>query len=218
MTVEDAVELMAEHVGSGLFVSKMRDEWAAKFVVNVAEYSRSNKPLSTEQVRIVLKVFKRVEAYFLEQGLCASETASLFRNPTCRQEPYPSANVPREVRFLGDNVLGFRFKKNDTIVADLKALKSIQDFSFNDLWFHREHRLWLVPVTRDSIHEIMALISRHRFDFDDMVAEYLTVAQNSAKRPSAFVADMEMGVIAAQVYDNEVVAWFTRNVLGGDLA
>lgn len=218
MTVEDAVELMALHITKGLFVQHLKDDWAAKFVVNVAAYTSERKPLSTEQAKIVLKLLKRVESYLIENGESMSGLAALLRNPAYRQEPYPSANVPREVRFLGDNMLGFRFKKNDTIVADLKALKAIQDFSFNDLWFHREHRLWVIPVTRDSIHEIMALIARHRFDFDDMVAEYLTVAQNNAQRPSAFVADMEMGVIAAQVYDNEVVAWFTRNVLGGDFA
>lgn len=216
MTVEDAIELLAEKVYRGLYTVSNPDEWAYKFVLNVAQYTGTGKPLSTEQSRIILKLIRREQEWLVQRGTCPAELASLLRVPTYRQPPYPSANVPREVRFLGGNLLGFRFKRNDAIVQALRMTQGPEDLRLTEIWFHREHRLWVVPVTRESLDSVMRVISEHRFDFDDGVAEYLMLCTNNRERPTAVMVDRDLGVIAGQVYNCEFTAWWMQHVVGGE--
>jgi hypothetical protein len=218
MTVEDGVALLAECVDGGLYVDCARDDWAVKFVRNVATHVSAGKALSTEQARIILNLLRRSRNEFVLRsivGVRGVDLDRLLKAPTYRQPPYASANVPREVRYLGDNCLGFRFKRDDTISSDLKALVRDQDFGFEDIWFHPMHRLWVVPINRDTIAEAMALISRHRFSFDDGVADFLAAASDATGQPSSVSTDPELGLTAVQVRDNEVAAWIVASVLRG---
>jgi hypothetical protein len=218
MTVEDAIEALAHHVNRGLFSIQHEDSWAFKFVQNVSEYIRRDKPLSTEQGRIILRILGKHRAYMIEHGSDADAIDSLLLRPRYRNDPYPSANVPREVRHLGDNLLGFRFKRNDEISQALQALVAYRPYKLDNLWFHREHRLWVVPITRHNLEGAMSVIRDHRFGFDEGVAEYLTACENNKRRPAEFASDDSIGIIAGQVYDCEIVAWWSRTVLGGSLA
>ena len=218
MTVEDAIEIMANKVSRGLYILERKDDWAAKFVRNVSDYTRTAKPLSTEQSRIILKLIRREKEYLVNHGVDARELNSILLSPEYRQTPYPSANVPREVRFLGGHFLGFRFKRNDEIVAAIQATMPRDDLRLTDIWFHRAHRLWVVPVTRENLDGLMRVIREHRFSIDDDVVEYLTLCENNRKRAPAYVADRDLGVIAGQIYDCEFTAWWTEHVLGGTVA
>ncbi|RYD61157.1 MAG: hypothetical protein EOP83_17695 [Verrucomicrobiaceae bacterium] len=218
MTVEDAIEVLAHHVNRGLFTITHEDSWAFKFVQNVSAYTRQDKPLSTEQSRIILRVVRKNRAYLIEHGTDAEAIDALLAKPTYRNEPYPSANVPREVRHLGDNLLGFRFKRNDEISQALQALMAYRPFKLDNIWFHRDHRLWVVPITRWNLTDAMNVIRDHRFGFDEGVTEYLTACENNRGRPAEFIGDASMGIIAGQVYDCEIIAWWARNVVGGSLA
>jgi hypothetical protein len=218
MTVEDAIEVLSHYQNRGLFTIANKDDWASNFITNVSAYTAQEKPLSTEQSRIILKLVQRERAYLIERGLRSEEIDALLANPTYRLPPYPSANVPREVRFLGDNLLGFRFKRNDAINGALNRLMVDRPYRFDNLWFHREYRVWVVPITRHNLAKAMDVICEHRFAFDDEVAEFLAACESNKGRPAAFTASTELNVIAGQVYDCEVLAWWTRNVLGGTLA
>jgi hypothetical protein len=214
MTVEEAIELLEQHVIRGLFTVHGNDSWAYDFVLNVSNYTRTGRPLSTEQSKIILNLVHRARSFLVDNGVDAAEIDALIRNPTHRQTPYPSANVPREVRFLGGNLLGFRFKRNDIIKRDIEGLGHGRP-RFQTIWFHREYRLTVVPVTGENLFEAMDVIRDHRFDFDDSVAEFLTCCENNRGRASAFVADRGLGITAAQVYDSELMAWWVGDVLGG---
>lgn len=217
MTVEDGVLLLADRVHAGLFVSHRVDRWAAAFVTNVASYVRADKPLSTEQSRIILRLIARVRDDLVEQAGAEPATIDwLIAHPSYRQPPHQSANVPREVRYLGEGFLGFRFKRNDAVSADLKAMVRDQDFPFEDIWFHLNHRIWVVPVNRDTLIEIVDVIDRHRFACDAEVSAYLARAADALGDRSSASTDREIGVIAVQVRDNEMVSWLLRDVLRGE--
>lgn len=222
MTVEDAIERLAHHINRGLFTIEMKDDWAFKFVANVSDYTLQNKPLSTEQAKIILKIVRRTRDYLIKHGESQESIDALLLSPQYRLTPYPSANVPREVRFLGDNLLGFRFKRNDAISQSIGGLVNHPAdegaVHLGSIWFHREFRLWVVPVNRRNLDDVMEVIREHRFAFDDDVVEYLTLCANNRGRPAAFAADTDLGVIAGQVYDCEIIAWWSRSVLGGSLA
>lgn len=215
MTVEDAIERMAALTLTGLFVEQRVDSWAYGFVMNVAEYTQKGKPLSTEQSRIILRLVQRVRDVLQNDGTPSEDIDRLIARPSYRQPPYPSANVPREVRHLGGNLVGFRFKRNDAILRDIIELRRGLDLGLTEQWFHRTHRLWVVPVTRETLSGVMQIIADHRFSFDDDLLAYLTDASNAHGAIPAFDADREVGLIVGRVPDNEVIAWWVSDVLGG---
>jgi predicted nucleic acid-binding protein len=225
MKVEDGLELLAKLLkvdDYGIqFVDAVSTEqnWDLRFVTNVVAYIRKDKPLSTEQSKIVLKMLKRFERKMVVAELVEEQKIrNLIEFPTYRHTPYTSASVPREVRYIGDNCLAFRFKMNDVIKNDIKRLRPkgtgmIEKYN----WFHSQHRVWVVPVTRDTIKPVQELISKHRFGFDDEVVEYLVRASNSLDQPAGFAVDPEVGLISAEVGDNELIAWWVQNVLNGEV-
>lgn len=215
MTVEDAVELLNEQIYHGLFTSFLSDPWAEGFIRNIVGYVQRNQALSTEQSRLALKLIARARSYLVEAGSPAVEIDALLRRPSYRQTPYPSANIPREARYLGDNLVGFRFKRSDFALADLRAAKAKMFFD-RDLWFHRGHRVWVMPVTRDTLGDVVEFIHRHRFDADAPLLAYLSEAADALGQPSSCATDPDLGVTAIWVPDNEVVAWFVSDVLGGE--
>jgi hypothetical protein len=225
MTVEDGLELLAIMLrvdDNGIqFVDAVSTEqnWDLRFVTNVVAYIRKDKPLSTEQAKIVLKMLRRFERKLVNAKLIEEETIrNLIDFPSYRQQPYTSASVPREVRYIGDNCLAFRFKMNDVIKNDIKRLRPkgtgfIEKYN----WFHAQHRVWVVPVTRDTIKPVQELIAKHRFGFDDEVVEYLVRASNSAHQATGFAFDPEINLISAEVGDNELIAWWVKTVLQGEV-
>lgn len=194
-------------------------EWTVRFLDNVYQHVENKKALSTEQVKIILKLARAIESTLIEQKkLVPGQLDSLIAFPRYRKEPYTSDNIPREVRYLGDNMLGFRFKFNDVIRSDIKSLRPRPAlFDYEPYWFHKDFKLWVVRVTRDTLQPIQNLISKHRFQFDDDVVNYLMTAENSLNQKSEFVMDPEIGIIAGQICDNELLAWWAKNVARGEM-
>lgn len=229
MTVEDIVEAMGELVSYGsLFIETQPDPWAANFITNVANYVGAKRPLSTEQARIVLKLAHRIEPVFAEvvkrtryypKALSHAEFRSILEAPSYRQPTYQSANIPKEARYLGDNKIGFRFKRNDQIINDIKALKarSGSTLGTDPPWFNREFRLWVVSVSSVTLDAIVTIINKHRFHVDDALIDYLALCADSRARFSALVYDPSLDVMALQVNDNSLLGWWAKNVARGEV-
>lgn len=227
MTVEDLLERIADHlmVGASLSFNPLSwhpmgtrrvGDWNTNFVQNVHAYVQNGHPLSTEQARIVLRLGVRYEAdligaKLLEPGMVASLVAA----PVYRRPPYQSANVPREVRYLGGNLLGFRFKFNDMIRDDIKKLKG-RDTPFDDApyWFYPDHKLWVVAVTRATLNGVQDIIAHHRFSFDDEVVRFLADCTNVEGLGT--VVQMDDTAMAAVVCDDEYIGWWMANVINGE--
>lgn len=220
-TVEDALELIFNlHLTkSKLFERVLSDPWYSRFISNVYMHVAENKPLSTEQARIVLKLVARLRPHLIEHRVAHADTIDrLLSHPVYRRLPYQSSNIPREVRYIGDNCVAFRFKYNDVILEAIKSLRKKNEYFADDLTrFDFTARVWIVRVTRDTLDPIFKIIKEHRFQFDDATLDYLTLASNSKGKPSTFVYDPESGRIVANVCDNEIVATWVRNVLRGEV-
>lgn len=220
MHVEDALEnlLILKHA-KGLFTRVQKDDWKADFIENVAAYTRSGKPLSTMQSKMVLQIIQQVATVICEPSFGAKmfdvdAVNELIRNPTHRLIPYPSADIPREVRWLGDNKLGFRFKKNPTIVHDIKA---VGKNAWGAPWFHRLYRVWIVPVTEKTLEPILDTIREHGFIMDDQTKTYLETAVEQSKEKSAVLYDEELGLFVAQINNNDLASWWMEMVVGANV-
>lgn len=216
MTVEDLVLLMGS-LRDALCAATHGDRvWVQSFLRNTSSRVERGGALSTEQGKIVLRLAQRFETLLADSGrVSGAELRELARRPRFRQPPYPSANVPREVRFLGANLLGFRFKYNEVILDDIKRLAPRAGvMPAPRFWYHRAHRIWVTPLTRDTLDGVQQIIAKHRFDFDEAVVACLTAAANARGQPSQMALDGELKVIAAVVPDNELVAWFLSRRCG----
>jgi len=131
------------------------------------------------------------------------------------------------VRYLGDNVLAFRFKQNDMIAATIRDFgmpETIPCTYTDDLLprngdllplpsFNWDHRVWLVPVYRHNIAAITSFIQEYHFGADQAVLGYLRLARESRNRPSAFAIIED--IILANVCDHPLLAGWVTEVSDG---
>lgn len=206
--VEDVVQIVCEHLHEGRVRDMLPGEWFFNFLNNIQVWVSDGKPLTTEQAKIVLKILGKTRPLFLSLGVSAKAIREMQTNPVYRQQPTLSSVMPREVRYLGGNILGFRFKRNDTIVNDIKALKEYWATD-HDVVFDYVQRLWLVPLSGDTLEPVMKIIGKHRFEFDDGVAGYLADCHNVQNGGAAF------SVNECMILDNDILGQWVRAVLVG---
>ena len=215
MYVEDAISIFFnEMLGrSSLNTAMLRDEWTRKFVESLYGSVMLGKPLSIEQSRVFLKTLQKYKSFF------DSSVVKIIDAPYYRNEPYKSLIITNEVRYLGGNYLGFKYKRSDSIRADFKKIsdRSRRLKNANDVQYHSLSRIWIVPVTRENFKDIMMIIGKHDFKYDDEVIEYLSIADNSTGQKSTFVVDPDTGNIIANVCDNAIISSWINNVLFGKI-
>lgn len=226
MFAEDLIADFAEKAKSrkedgGLAEMLRSDDWTRSFVQSLNKSVEAGRALSTEQSRVFVNIVKRYHTagVFEDNGYRDEAIINFIASPRHRQSPYLSTNVPKEVRYLGDNKLGFRCKWIDPIVLDIKALANKgKDSSWKESqrpYWNRQGRMWIVSVTADSYEAVMKIIGKHDFNYDDAVAEYLALASNSKGQESTFIYDPESGKIVANVCDNDILdGWIKRIVFG----
>ncbi len=172
LTVEKILDFLYAEVVYG----KLVDEWKCSFVTNV-HYNviAKNGQLSTKQGEIALKIVKgmRVEAAAYFKMTVAAFDAWL-ESPRYDRKPYLSANIPREVRYMGDGRLAFRFKLDPTVVDDIKGLKSRNAMTLDGSVFDRKHRLWIVSVSGLNVERVLNIIDRHKFQHDQSTYDFLS--------------------------------------------
>lgn len=190
------------------------DTWRRSFITNVTQYANNGSPLSTAQSKIVCQIsgnFHKPLAVALR--VSTSDIAQAIAKPQYKQAPYQSADIKREVRYVGMNKLAFRFKLDQTVVADIKSLRTSSSYCQSQPVFNNDYRLWIVLVDSENLEKVFNLIKRHKFDFDEPVLEYLTRCSNSRKVPSAFVLDEESNEVYANVCNNPLLAHVVKNIL-----
>jgi hypothetical protein len=175
--------------------------------MDVAVHVFNGSAISTAQSVIVLKLIDRYKDLLVADGLQGSAIDQLLIMPQYEKQPYQSVDLPREVRWAGDNKLVFRCKYNQGVVEDIKRLKGKNSFAAVQYpIFLRDHKLWIVDVTGANYEQVMDVIKRHKFAFDDDVAQFFLDIENSKGLRSEIVTDGE--TIAITVRNDDLLnAW-----------
>ena len=225
MYVEDAIKEFArrqEVADDPLGLILRADDWGRKFIQSLNESVTSGRALSTRQGEFFVNLIKRHRDRIVTGG-CGYSSIDMDRlilSPSYRQEPYESVMVKREVRYLGDNKLGFRFKKDDAIKEAIKRIRaSAKETSWrSDLEpsYEFKHRMWVIPVTATNFKQVMNMILRNDFGLDEEVAAFLGLCEASINQPPTAVLDEEGGRIILNICDNEALGAWVDNVLIGD--
>lgn len=214
--VEDVFETIALRLLSADkegFDTILSDHWRRKFVESVFAQIERGRPLSTEQAKIVLGMIKDVEAYLVRYGDADQEELSkLFVYPRYRQEPYQSTVIPKEVRHIGSNILAFRFKYNTAIINDIRNLQ--RKTTHMPPYFHREYKVWIIPVTHTNFDEVKQIMREYKFNSDEATDRWLNMAKDSRGKPSTF--EIKEGLVVAKVNDNEIMGQWMQNALGAE--
>lgn len=226
MFVEDAIADFALRVNNAeddLGAVLRADAWTRKFVLDLYRQTAEQKPLSTQQAKYFLKVVLKYRETMLinEIGLTSVQIDTLISYPRFRREPYQSSYVPNEVRYLGDNKLGFRFKPAR---QTLDAIKALRDREGATPWsdassprFDGKNKIWVVPVTSTNLKRVMSIILRYEFKMDTDVVNYLELCEHSFRKPSTFVLDPKNGNIIVNICDDETLGAWVHHVLNGDM-
>ena len=205
--VEDVVHVVCEHLHEGRVREMLPGEWFLSFLNNIQVWVSDGKPLTTEQAKIVLKILGKTRPLFLSLGVSAKAIREMQTDPVYRRQPTLSSVMPREVRYLGANLFGLRFKRNDIITTEIKGLKEHWATDF-DVVFDYVQKLWIVPISSDTLEPIMTLIGKHRFAIDDEAAGYLA-ACHDVESEAAFSSTECM------ILDNDILGQWVKAVLVG---
>ena len=183
--------------------------WDQSFIKNVVLYLFNDKPLSTQQAKNAIRIISKYKNK-LDMHHTARDIEYALLNPTYRHKLYQSLDIPRQVRYLGEKYLGFRYKKNDIITNQIKTIYNKQKYEKPK--FNSQYRIWVVPVYREKIYKIKEIISEYRFSFDDDVVNYLTECLSIENTTPQVVMDEN---IMLYIPDNQNLAYYAKYVLGG---
>ena len=200
LTGEGVIETLADlHARKRLVGGS---QWLRDFVVSVAEWVAGGQAITTEQSKIIIMAAETYKATLI--GIHGETPVQAFLSKPAFYKPLRvSTVVPREVRWLGHNRVGFRFKNNQVIVEQIKLLTGTKS------GWEPVLRLWVVEVTSYNIEDTMKVIRTHKFDFDSHVEQFLLDCHDARGKPSQVV---ESQII---VCDNPVLTKWATGSLGG---
>lgn len=196
------------------------DDWHKGFIRSISQQIAADKPLSTRQATVILKLIRQLHDLLIKQGWATeADLASMLHTPQYRHLPYESFSLPKECRYLGNNLLAFRFKAHTPLQEKIKELGTTTTSWFGEppLTPHLKprfdwlYKVWIVPVYRFNLQAIIDLIKDEHFNVDGTVSHYLALANRSFNQSSLFSIDETMGVILANVCDHPILAaWITE--------
>lgn len=225
MYVEDLFIKIAERLNEvrprhALFGGLLDGEWHRSFISNVSSHILAGNQLSSNQSKTILKLIAKVRVHLVAYGMATDEDIScMLIQPDHRRPLYASMEIPREVRHLGDNLLGFRYKQNDLITKRIKTLGDppmATGLTYKMELIERPHfdwqtRIWVVPLFRHNLEAVISLIKEYRFGIDALTASYLRLASTSLDKPSTFAFNHDNDLIIGTVRDNPLLAaWITQ--------
>jgi len=200
-----------------------QDDWTHNFVLSLGLAIAEGRTLSSQQAKVFLRTIERHQHQIALAGITGYsdyQIADFLAAPRYRKQPYLSTVMPNEVRYLGDNKVGFRFKRNDAILEDLRKMRyKGRPPEWRDVnpVFDYPNKMWVVPVTRETIKPITQMVADHRFGFDDAFVEYLLLAENSRRAKSSFVYDAESNQFVINICDSEILVAWVKHVLFGEM-
>jgi len=213
-TIEDFIERLDHLVSAFYFgaaqqpkvhASEVVSMWDKKFVSDVSMHTCSGSSLSTAQADVAMKILKKYPSVFNAQENAAIDIA--IRDRSFRKPLHQTVQAPREVRWAGGSVLLFRFSYNAPLIAALKSVTYELPEITPPETLHR-YKCWRIVVDQLNHKELMEIISKYGFGFDDAVLHlFMEISNNENKRGNVKVSEDTFDV----EINNDVLAslWLT---------
>lgn len=165
--------------------------WEKTFLESLSSQVAVYRKVSTKQVVSLVGVLSKRKALIaktsgiseidIEKAIAANRWPSDIKI-------YDSVDVKREVRYLGNSKLAFRFKRTQELWSALSEIKRGNATAEESI---REANITVIRVTPFNLERVFKLISDFRFDFDGATLEFMTRCTNTKNDPPQLVADDE---------------------------
>lgn len=160
------------------FYTKISNNYDKKFLYDIGQKLEMGKSISSKQLDLIHKILPKYRNLLLTFKINKNDLDDWLDNFYHNLKVYKSKNIEKEVRYLGNNILFFRFLYNPEIIAFFKKLYKKQSQQFR--YSKRLHGVnVLVNDTNKSI--LMNIISNFSFKFDNEVEEYFLKQFNSVR-------------------------------------
>jgi hypothetical protein len=216
MYVEDLLLNMNYRLSNHVSLSRALDDWQRNFLRSIGGQLAQSKPLSTNQSRASVRLIAAVRRELVNLGMASDDDIDqMLHHPQFRWPLYESSHIPREARYLGDNLLGLRFKQNDEIVQRIKHLDPSTGIDWPRPRFNWEARIWIVPVLRHTLDAIETLLNEYRFQVDPATFDYLRLARQSTDQTSVVTVSDDPEVWLINVRDDLLLAGWVTEIAAG---
>jgi hypothetical protein len=212
LTVEDLLDGLYELASNCI----ERDAWKTNFIYNV--YSSVNtspgRALSTAQANVILKLARQHTSNLANrQKWKVADIQAAISRPQYKTPPVQSQNIPREVRYLGGNKLAFRFKMDETVTRELKALRN--SHPSEKAFFNRKYRVWVVTVSPVNLEAVQGIIARHKFAYEQATLEFFMRMTNGKDALPSIRYNNDTGNLVFTIPNNPVLAQLVEVCMGG---
>lgn len=201
MTVEDLLTAYVQNPASA--GTKLED---SMFLYSIFEQMSEGRTLSTRQGYAATATLRHYlpesEKYFKIPRAAAE---AILNKNEWRAPLRATVEKRNEVRYMGDNLLGFTYAARHDLATQMRALKGC--------W--RDHVLY-VGVTAQNLEIIVEIMGQHRFGYDTAVEEYLALCLGSRKQTSHAV--MVGRDVVFSICDSDGLAQYVLDVLGAERA
>lgn len=189
---------------------KKLSTWQINFLEDIYDrYSAGRlKALSSKQINIMVQIFEKIYAE-LDPMFHTGILRRILNNPQTRLLRYDSFDIPSEVRYLGDDMLGFRFKMNPKIKEDIKEAIGYNDKE--ETGYNDYYKIWIIKVNSHNLDKVTNIIRDHEFHFDDTVVEFLVEISNDKLSPFTF--EVKDAYIIADIRNNKFMKFWLSNIL-----
>jgi hypothetical protein len=188
MFVEDIIATMADSLSP-----RSPD---GKFVISLSRRVLNHQPLTTRQGFAFLSFLRKSSYLWSHTGAHEGEIRALLTSPKWKMPLEESKTIHHEVRYLGDNYIGFRTARSRATESDFRALDVVQTNS---------------PA---RLEKAVRVIGEHGFQMDAALEDYLAEAFGAEKLPSSAMVAGDLLVI--DVPNDNLVAEFVLHVLMGE--
>lgn len=182
------------------------NEWDNKFIFNVHTQINNGRALTTKQAASALRIALKIKDTMIRHNWVTEHNLlDLINNPKYRLPLRITRDIPAEVRYLGDNKLGFRAK-----YIDQTAINAIDAVKANSFEYDAIHRLWVLSLHPQNVKSAISLIGQYGFQYDDAVAGALSSIMDTGS--DTFVIDD--GCILA-ILNDPLLCEIVKHVFGG---
>lgn len=181
--------------------------WHDGFLASVGRHLGNNGTLSSAQGRVALDIIRKCGPVLVGLSMIsANDLKGCLENPSYRRPPYRSTIIPREVRYLGGNFLGFHFKYHLELVERFNLFR---DDALNHIArFDPEQKIWIVSIDCQTVDILSEIISTYRFAMDVVTRDYIALVRCSRDKPSTCALEPESQTIIVNVCDNHDFAYW----------
>lgn len=194
------------------------NNWDVTFIDSICykmhEAQSNNKEfrLSQNQAKEAIKLINKFKKILISRLDVTDELLeNAISNPVFKNELYTSPSRDREVRYLGENKIGFRFKYNKFIIDQIKFLDNSS--------FNKTYAMWIIPVIKSNINHVLNVIHKNKFNMDAYTEEWLVSYRDHVEEMnSSFRYDEESDLIIVSVHNNDdqLKSWI-RYIAQGEL-